>query len=612
MTARLTAGRLTLARLLVAGAVLAVTLLAVAGPADAHAVLESTDPPAGAVVVVAPTTVRVTFNEPVGAQQGDLRVYDSTGRRVDRGSLHHLDSGRALQVDLQALRPGGYAVTWRVISADTHPVSGAVTWRFGESGGAAVGDTLLNNLLGAAHGSTAVSAALAVQRALVFGSLIVLLGGVAFVLFLWPEGAVDRWWRLVMLGSVGVGIVASIAGIFLQAANVAGLGFGSILDGAPIGEVVRGDYGQAAIGRALGLALIGFLVTRLTPGPAPDEPSATEGEPVPERELVPAGGPTPPGGLASGAEPSPQAAPGSGGAVATRAAPGWVRPSLVVLGVLVAGSLGFAGHPRTGRWLPIALPFDIVHVLAASVWIGGLVVLVAIATPKLDPPATRALVLRFSPVAFTCVAVLVATGTAQAFRQLDGGWTALRSSDYGHLLIIKVVVTAVVVAVGGSSRSLVRSGWIDDTEEDAAWSRHLVRRAIASEVVLAAVVIGVTSLLVASNPNAATAATAYSASRVDGPVIVDAVVAPARPGPVSVHLYVSDPNAALTQPFDTTAQLELPGKVAPVDLPLLPAGGRHWIADGVEAPIAGLWRLTVRVVVGGLDEHVFVFNVPIH
>jgi copper transport protein len=187
----------------------------------------------------------------------------------------------------------------------------------------------------------------------------------------------------------------------------------------------------------------------------------------------------------------------------------------------------------------------------------------------------------------------------------------LRHSDYGHLLLIKVVLTAVIVTVGASSRSLVRSGWIDESEEDAEWSRHLVRRAIGSETVLAVVVVAVTSLLVASDPRALTAASAYSASRVDGPVIVDAVVAPARAGPLSIHLYVSDPDASLTASLDTSAQLELPGKIAPVTLPLIAAGGRHWLVDGVEAPIAGRWKLTVRVVVGGLDEHVLTFDVPI-
>jgi copper transport protein len=589
-------------------AVAATAVLAAAGPADAHAVLESTDPPAGGVLLTPPTAVKVTFDEAVGARDGDVRVYDSSGKRVDRGTVTHLDGGRTLQVGLRDAAAGGYAVTWRVISADSHPVSGAVTWRVGESG-AAVGAPLLNRLLGATRGSTAVSGALAAQRALLFGALIVLIGGLAFVVVLWPEGVADRRWRATATGAIGLAAVASVAGVGLQAANEAGLGLGSVLHGAPLGDVVRGDYGQAAVGRLVLLAALAVVLARLgRPGAGPEAGLAGPDLGRAGADLDP-GRPGATTTLAPVAPAPPGTAAGGGPAAPVRLPPA-ATAGLAVLAVLLAGSLGYAGHPRTGRWLAIALPVDVVHVLAASTWIGGLVVLVAVAIPRLDPAATRRVVARFSPLAFGCVAVLVASGTAQGFRQLDG-WRALRSTDYGHLLLVKVVVTAVIVTIGASSRSLVRVGWVDDTADEAAWSRHLVRRSIAAETLLAAVVIVVTSLLSASDPHALTAATAYSASKVDGPVIVDAVVAPARPGPVSVHLYVSDPNATLTDRFEATAQIELPGKVAPVDLPLADAGGRHWIADRVEAPIAGRWRLTVRVTVGGLDEHLLVFDVPI-
>jgi copper transport protein len=550
-------------RIVAAFAVVVTSVIGSAGVADAHAVLESTDPPAGATLQGAPNAVRVTFDEQVGARDGDVRVYDSTGRRIDKGKVEHIDGGKTLQVPIQTVGDGGYAVTWRVISADTHPVDGAVTWRVGASG-AAVGTPLLNRLLSSARGSPVVSGLLAAQRGLLFGGLLVLLGGLSFVLLLWPEGATSRRWKRSMAGAAIVAAVASVVGVGLQAANQAGLGVSSVVDGAPIGDVLRGDYGQAVIGRMV-LLVVGLWQWRIALG------RKTDDAPIPT----------------------------------------WARPVALIMGVLLAGSLGFAGHPRTGRWLAAALPIDIVHVVAASIWIGGLVTLVLIALPGLDAVATRRLAARFSPVAFTCVAVLVATGSLQAFRQLGGSWTALRSTDYGHLLIIKVALSAVVVAIGGSSRSLVHSGWIDDTEEETAKSRRLVLRSIASEVAIAVVVVAVTSLLVASDPHALTANTAFSASRVDGPVIVDAVVAPSRHGPVSVHLYASDPNIALTDQFTMTAEIELPGKVASVPLPLIAAGGRHWIADGVEVPIAGKWRLTVRVVVGQLDEHVFVFDVPV-
>jgi copper transport protein len=105
-------------------------LLWVAGiqPVFAHASLLSTFPEDGAVLQEAPTQVRLVFNEPVQITQ--LQVLDSNGRALPLEN--RVTRGEAPQGDLpQEIPEGVYIVSWRAISADSHPVSGSFVFLVG-------------------------------------------------------------------------------------------------------------------------------------------------------------------------------------------------------------------------------------------------------------------------------------------------------------------------------------------------------------------------------------------------------------------------------------------------------------------------------------------------
>jgi len=105
-------------------------LLWVAGiqPVFAHASLLSTFPEDGAVLQEAPTQVRLVFNEPVRITQ--LQVLGSSGRALALENV--VSTGNAPQGDLpQEIPEGVYIVSWRAISADSHPVSGSFVFLVG-------------------------------------------------------------------------------------------------------------------------------------------------------------------------------------------------------------------------------------------------------------------------------------------------------------------------------------------------------------------------------------------------------------------------------------------------------------------------------------------------
>lgn len=105
-------------------------LLGPAAPASAHAVLVSSSPAAGTVLPNAPAEVVLTFSESVRKVPGKIRVLGPDGSRVDRGEPRFSGPTVTISVDKAATR-GTFLVSYRVISADSHPVANGFTYSVG-------------------------------------------------------------------------------------------------------------------------------------------------------------------------------------------------------------------------------------------------------------------------------------------------------------------------------------------------------------------------------------------------------------------------------------------------------------------------------------------------
>ena len=105
--------------------------LALVPAAGAHARLITTEPANDAVLEQSPRFVLLRFDEPVETAFGAIRVYDSRARRVDAGKVER-PSEKEARIKLERrLARGTYTATWRVVSADGHPVSGAFVFHVG-------------------------------------------------------------------------------------------------------------------------------------------------------------------------------------------------------------------------------------------------------------------------------------------------------------------------------------------------------------------------------------------------------------------------------------------------------------------------------------------------
>jgi copper resistance protein D len=129
--------------------------------------------------------------------------------------------------------------------------------------------------------------------------------------------------------------------------------------------------------------------------------------------------------------------------------------ALLALGVVVTVTL--TGH--AGDWgdVSVTAALDWAHVVAASAWAGGLLVLAILASraaPRWPPALLPSVMRRFSTLAAACLAVVALSGAYRAFIELPAV-SALWLTPYGRILAVKILLAAGLVGCGGVNRYLV-------------------------------------------------------------------------------------------------------------------------------------------------------------
>ncbi|HUR78867.1 MAG TPA: copper resistance protein CopC [Acidimicrobiales bacterium] len=523
-----------------------------AAPAAAHATLESSVPAGGARLDTPPRRVLLEFSERVEVALGGVRVFDSGGDRVDRGDLSHPNGrGSAVALTLPRLADGGYVVTWRVVSADSHPSQGAFSFVVGDAAPASAGEVA--GLLGQRSGSSVVGVSYGVSRTVAFAGLLVLLGAVAFVVLVWPGARRDPRFRRVVVIALGLFTIATVTNLVLQTGYAAGLSVGDAVTFDAIS-----DAGGTRFGRVYEVRL-GLLVVA---GP-----------------LV---------WILMRASPLPR----------------WWRGVALLTGVAIAATPGLAGHAAVGSHQPWALAADVIHVCAAALWLGGLVMLV-VTLPRVgdDDATAMAMAKCYSRLAFRAVVVLVATGLFQAYRQV-GTVAALRTTEYGKFLAVKTLLVGTVLLVAWVSRRTVRH-WGDG-------SVVALRRMVAVEAAIAIAVLSVTALLVNAPPAKLSAAAPQSGELRGAALLVDYTVSPGRAGRNDIHLYTLTRAGQQQAVEEMTLSLSLDDNgIASFEVPLVNAGPGHYQALDFDVPLPGRWKILLTARTSAIDSEVFEGTVAI-
>ncbi|MET7742155.1 copper resistance protein CopC [Streptomyces sp. NPDC005385] len=672
----------------------AAALLAGAAPASAHAALTGSDPQQGTVVAKAPTQISLTFSEQVSMNDSSLRVLDPKGKRVDTGAPSDL-GGSTYGMKLHAGLPDGtFTVTYQVVSADSHPVSGAFTFSIGapsQTSVAASGQEVGGGVVGFLYGA---------GRYFSYAGFILLVGGAAFVLGCWQRGSgVRPVQRLVVAGWLTL-TVSTLALLLLRGSYVGSGKVGDIFDLNLLAHVLQTKSGAALVSRLLLLAAAALFIAVLFGAYAKrdeDARAAAEALAVATRKANAAKSSRAKGAAAKATGTKTVGAKAGGGkAAVTKAAaleavegadeadhtpdPATEAADLaaekkdltfglaiggVVVAAGLAASWAMAEHASTGIQAGVAMPVDVLHLLAVAVWLGGLTtLLVALFRAPAEEQIEAAAVHRFSRLAFGSVLVLVATGIYQSWRQV-GSWSAFTDTTYGQLLLVKIGLVAVLVGVASISRrwtggladgapraakaalveqrsarrtpatvpadsrraaQLARQQAAVDTARaqrvrDADPNRTGLRRSVLAEAAVAVVLLAVTTALTTTEPGRteeavqqAKGATAQRSGALslkipfdtggqDGKGTAEVTFDPARVGGNEMHVFVVRPNGKAFDVPEVKLALTLRAKdVGP--LPVTPdriATG-HWAASDVQIPMAGDWKIAVTVRTSDIDQ----------
>src|ERR687895_172318 len=234
-----------------------------ASPASAHSTLIATEPSRNAVVEQSPDRVLLRFDEPVESQLGSIRVYDGDGRRVDNDTVTKPAPEEVAVAIEGELERGTYTVAWRVISADSDPITGAWVFNAQEPGQQPSG--IAAQVLEGTD--LTVSIFYIGGRFVDFLLLLFCVGGIAALLLALgaaSDGVRRRLLRALTVFGFALAIVA-LLGIVFQGAAAGGLSLREAFTVDVFTSVLETRYGRLALvraGIALAIAVMALLVLR--------------------------------------------------------------------------------------------------------------------------------------------------------------------------------------------------------------------------------------------------------------------------------------------------------------------------------------------------------------
>jgi copper transport protein len=547
-----------IARQLVAALAILVGVLALGTTAaSAHATLESSSPADGQSVLTSPSEIRITFSEAVTTISGGLSVLDADGKTVDVGNSEVV-GGRTLVAPIsETLSDGTYVATYRVLSADGHPVSGSLLFAVGAG-------ALDRSAQPSSSGDRLWEIIGGISRFIMYLAALVA-AGVAFFLAFIHDHAEDRW-RIVPFVRIGsiLALLSAIGIVMSQAALLTGRGAGAVTDSTVLRDVLNQNLGWS-----LALLMIGLAAVHLSTD-------------IPKKV---------------------------------------VSKSLALSGGLaVTVSFAVWGHATELSPTAISLAADAIHATAAALWLGGLVGLVmvlSLRTPE-TVRATAGIIGRFSRMAFWSVIALTLAGLTLTITGSNASLNSILTTTWGQLVLAKIGLTLIVVLIAAWNRRTLVPSLTSPTENtgELAVRWATLRRTIRAEALLLVAVIALTAIVV-NVPPARTAVVA-KADRVDITQRVDTgnvqlSVDPAIVGPNTVAVRYTDGTG---QPINVANSMSIEfsqpsAGLEPITRQVPASEPGVFVIQGNELLIPGTWTITIAVRTGDFTEQRTSFEVPV-
>lgn len=357
--------------------------------AFAHAVLMDSSPKAGAQIDTAPTEVTVTFNENVGPIF--FKVLDRTGKEVGKPGEVKFDGFKMILPLGEQLANGTYVLTYRVISADTHPVGATFAFSIGEP----MADT--SQMASADSASTPWTYGVAANRWLLYTTMLLAAGSALFIVLVSVPANVTQ--AAFNLGRVAATIasVSYLLSIGLGGAEMVLGGLGALFSADTWNRGIESTLTPSA---AIGVPAMAVLIWAFKQDAAKPNTGAL---------LI-----------------------GSAAAVA---------------------SFLVTGHAATAVPVWMTAPTVALHLIAAAFWLGALYPLFK-TTQTMDARGSGAVMTTFSIRAMYAVGALVLSGLVISWVQLETLGN-LFTTDYGTALFRKLVLFAIIVAFAAYNKMVL-------------------------------------------------------------------------------------------------------------------------------------------------------------
>lgn len=197
------------------------------------------------------------------------------------------------------------------------------------------------------------------------------------------------------------------------------------------------------------------------------------------------------------------AAGGLTAAVAARGPATPLRQTMLAIGITLAVCAPvLTGHSRTREPVWLMATADVIHLAAGSIWVGGIIGLLIVVSPRRARPSTGTasdaarVVARFSGYAALSVILLAASGVLMTVLIIDAP-LAIIESDYGRTLLLKIGLILALVAIAAWNRTRLVPRILD--RGDNGW--HTLRRTLLYEAMVILVVLAVTGALTNGSPS---------------------------------------------------------------------------------------------------------------
>jgi copper transport protein len=533
-------------------------LLAGADMALAHAMLIETDPASQASLDSAPTEIVLVFSEAVTPVV--LRLIDVEGRAIAQVDDVRGKNAR-LNIPLQSRIPDGqYVVSYRVMSADTHPIAGAFNFSVGMPG--AVDGFEIQE-----QGFEPARVMVLANRLLQFISLLIAAGTGFFWVLVRPPGYTEFHLRKIATIAAVVAMAAYVLAIGVGGADMAGAGPGSLID--------YSVWKLAAGTNLLDSAIVG----------------------ISGAVILSIGWRIPHGAGRSG--------------------------TLLMGGVVALTGLALTGHAGTATPQWLMTPSVALHLFPAAFWVAATMPLAWIVNSSPTPESALVLN-RFSSRAAIALAVLIASGVCLAIVQVQSFSALFSTDYGAiFLLKLGLVVFLLALAAVNKYWFTPRIEQSDSSSVLHLRRTIYFEVVLMTGVLILTMLLTTTApprstAIVASQdaynvvPNEVDAPGGFTTTMTQQGYSLDVSVSPAKPGRGVLSVVVKNEEGVTFSPVAITASLSLPAlDIEAIKISLEPQAGGEYYANLREIVIVGDWELRIDVLVDDFTQLIYRMRVPI-